>query len=144
MHFTRSSHRRCSINRKKALLKNFHGKALGLESFFNKVFRNIHRKTPVLESLFNKVADLIMKCLRTPILNNICEPLLLAWPDWCKCSYLLQCFPILQNIFSRILETIIKYRNIGTNVFKSRQTPMIQRFCEKKLRLKVVRKKAPT
>ena len=136
MHFTRSSHRRCSINRKKALLKNFHGKALGLESFFNKVFRNIHRKTSVLESLFNKVADLITKCLRTPILNNICEPLLLAWPDWCKCSYLLQCFPVLQNIFSRILETIIKYRNISTNVFKSLSNTYDTAFLRKKVKVK--------
>ena len=48
-------------------------------------FRNIYRKTPVLdESLFNKVA-LVERCfpvnmaifVRTPILKNICERLLL-------------------------------------------------------------------
>ena len=56
----------------------------------SKEFRNIYRKTPVLEFLFNKVAGLkdrlqhrsfpvnIAKFLRTPILKNICEQLLLS------------------------------------------------------------------
>ena len=74
----RSSQRSCSF--KKAVLK---------------IFCNIHRKAPVLESLFNKVACLyacnfikkglrhayfsvdIAKFLRTPILMNVYERLLL-------------------------------------------------------------------
>ena len=73
----RSSHRRRSL--KKGVLK----------------FRKFHRKTPVLESLFSKVAGLracnfikkrlqqrcfpvkFAKFLRTTILKNICEQLLL-------------------------------------------------------------------
>ena len=70
-----SSHRRCF-----------------LKICFTK-FRNTQRKTPVLESRFNKVYCYInfikkrlqhryfpmntVKCLRTPILKNICERLLL-------------------------------------------------------------------
>ena len=72
--FFKSSHRRCSIK-----------------------FRKIYREAPVLESLFNKVAELeactfikkrlqhwcfsvnIAKLLRTPILKNICERLLLIF-----------------------------------------------------------------
>ena len=72
-----------------------------IQKLFNKKrcslkFRNVYRKTPVLEPLFNKVAGLkarnffkkrlqrryfprtIAKFLRTPILKNICKPLLLA------------------------------------------------------------------
>ena len=70
----KSSHRRCSV--KKSALKNFY---------------NIHRKMPALKSLFNKVAlnfikkrlqhnyfpMNIGKIIRTPILKNICERLLL-------------------------------------------------------------------
>ena len=46
-------------------------------------FRNIHRKTPVLESLFKKrlqrrfFSANIAKFIRTPIMKNICERLLL-------------------------------------------------------------------
>ena len=65
-------------------------------------FRNIHRKTPVLESLVNKVAGLkaynfikkrfqhrcfpvnIQKILRTTVLKNIRESLLLKCYDYIK------------------------------------------------------------
>ena len=60
----RSSHRRCSV--KKCSYR----------------FRNIYRKTPVFESLLNKVAGfhacgVFWWILRTRILRNICEQLLL-------------------------------------------------------------------
>ena len=62
----KSSYRRCSI--KNVVLTKF---------------CNIHRKAPVFESLFNKVAGFqacfpvnIAKFLGTPILKNICKPLL--------------------------------------------------------------------
>ena len=48
---------------------------------------NIHRKTPVLESLLKKrlqdscFTGTIAKYLRTPILKNICERLLLMFPN---------------------------------------------------------------
>ena len=66
---------------------------------FPKKFRNIHRKTPVLASLFNKVSGFqgcnvikkrlqnrcfpvnIANFLRTTILKNICERLLLYLTD---------------------------------------------------------------
>ena len=92
----RSIHRRCSI--KKAFLK---------------ILRSIHRKTPALESLFNKAAGLltcnlikkrlqhrcfpvnIAKFLKTPILKNICEGLLLCeMKIISKCNYCHALFPL--------------------------------------------------
>ena len=82
---------------KKILSLNF--KSSRLQMFFKigvlKNFCNIHMKAPVLDAPFNKVAGLelcnfikkilqhrcfpanIAKFLRTPILNNICEQVLL-------------------------------------------------------------------
>ena len=71
-----------------------------LNAYLKKEFGKFHRKKPVLESLFNKAASLqacnfikkrlqcrgfpvkIAKFLRTPILKNICELLLLKKPEF--------------------------------------------------------------
>ena len=95
----RSSHRRYS--KKKGLLKNFAeftGKYLSQSLFFNKV-AGLRPATLLKKRLWHKCFPMnIAKILRTPILKNICERLLLvaAWRTTQKLSrrdlLILTCF----------------------------------------------------
>ena len=104
-------------------------------------FRNIQRKTPELESLFNKVAGLevwdfikkrlqlscfplnIAKFLRTPILKNICERVLLRVLKPTSCLFL---YPLetSKNESFRYFQWVYKETNgaewVNTPLYKSK------------------------